>query len=255
MDSTYKLAPFTRLRRCKQLARKALSLLGLNIRYSVTPGISLLGFNLFSDDRLGPPKERSHYALEAALALRPSNVLDVGSGGGYHALAFAKAGSKVLCIDYGTSIYAQSAVNAPAENIQVILADFNTFEPPQPRFSLVWASHVLEHQRDVARFLERLIECCADDGHICITVPDPHRNLWGGHLTLWSPGLLAYNVVLCGIDLSKSCLIRGTNEFSLLFRLSRVELPMLTFDNGDLSLLAPFLPAGLSENTDPWRSW
>jgi 2-polyprenyl-3-methyl-5-hydroxy-6-metoxy-1,4-benzoquinol methylase len=156
------------------------------MRYSVTPGVSLLGLNVFFDNRHGPPKERARYALDAALALKPVTVLDVGSGGGYHAQAFARAGAQVLCVDYGTSIYARNAVSGP---VQVVYADFNQFEPPQ-RYHLVWASHVLEHQRDVARFLERLIACCTDDGHICITVPDPHRNLWGGHLTMWSPGLL-----------------------------------------------------------------
>jgi len=245
------LAPATSLVGLKRLARRTLSWLRLNVRYALTPGVSLAGFNLFVDDRPGPPKERSRYALDATLALKPSTVLDVGSGGGYHALAFAEAGAQVLCIDYGTSIYARAAAPGP---IQVVHADFNQFEPPQ-RYGLVWSSHVLEHQRDVGRFIDKLIECCADDGHVCITVPDPHRNLWGGHLTLWSPGLLAYNVVLCGVDLSHSRLIRGTNEFSLLFQPKRVTLPALSFDNGDLTLLAQFLPAGFRENADPWRIW
>jgi 2-polyprenyl-3-methyl-5-hydroxy-6-metoxy-1,4-benzoquinol methylase len=245
------LAPATRFGGVKRLARGVLSWLRLNIRYAVTPGVSLLGLNVFVDDRPGPPKERSRYALDVALALKPTTVLDVGSGGGYHAQAFALAGAEVLCVDYGTSIYAQSAAAGP---VQVVHADFNAFEPPR-RFGLVWASHVLEHQRDVAGFLERLIACCTDDGYICITVPDPHRNLWGGHLTLWSPGLLAYNVVLCGIDLSLSRLVRGTNEFSLLFQPRRIELPALSYDHGDLNLLAAYLPAGLRENTDPWRRW
>ena len=241
----------TPLRRLKQAARYLLSWLRLNVRYQLTPGIALLGFNFFIDRRPGLPKARSQYALEAALQLHPTSVLDVGSGGGNHARAFHSGGAQVLCVDYGTSIYARSA---QADALEVIHVDFNRFEP-QRKFELVWASHVLEHQRNVGQFIEKLIECCAEDGYICITLPDPHRNLWGGHLTQWSPGLLAYNIVLCGVDLSTARLIRGSNEFSILFRPRRIELPALSFDSGDLQLLSPWLPGGLSENTDPWRIW
>jgi 2-polyprenyl-3-methyl-5-hydroxy-6-metoxy-1,4-benzoquinol methylase len=238
--------------RLKSLARRILSFLGLNIRFAVTPGVSVLGFNVFVDDRPGPPKGRAQYALQAALHLKPATVLDVGSGGGDHARAFVEAGAQVLCVDFGTSIYARAGQRG---SLEVTHVDFNRFVPAR-RFALVWASHVLEHQRNVGQFIEKLIECCADDGHICITLPDPHRNLWGGHLTLWSPGLLAYNIVLCGVDLSASRLIRGTNEFSILFSPKRIQLPAaLSYDNGDLTLLSTFLPAGLSENVDPWRQW
>jgi hypothetical protein len=57
------------LARLKSLARRILSFVGLNIRFAVTPGVSLLGFNVFVDDRPGPPKRRSQCALEAVLRL------------------------------------------------------------------------------------------------------------------------------------------------------------------------------------------
>jgi SAM-dependent methyltransferase len=131
--------------------------------------------------------------------------------------------------------------------------DFNSFEPDQ-KFDLVWASHVLEHQRNVGIFIERLVACCADGGTICITVPDPHRFLWGGHVTLWTPGLLAYNVALCGVDLKDAVFVRGSGEFSLFFQPKRAALPEdLTFDYGDLDKLAPVLPQQWRENGDPWK--
>ena len=72
-------------------------------------------------------------------------------------------------------------------------------------------------------------------------------------MSLWSPGLLAYNVVLCGVDLKEAVFIRGTDEFSLFFKPVKVELPKdLTFDNGDLIKLSEYLPQDLTENTDPW---
>ena len=235
----------------KSVIRRALSQAHLNVRRQVTPGISAFGFNWFRDSRRGVPKFRSLYALDCTVGLKPRTVLDVGSGGGYHASTFSKSGSQVLCVDYGTSVYAQQT---KVKNLDVIHVDFNHFVPPH-KFQLVWASHILEHQRNVGVFIEKLIECCAEDGNVCITVPDPHRTLWGGHLTLWSPGLLAYNIVLCGVDLSDAVLVRGTNEFSIVFKPRQIALPMLTYDNGDLTMLKQFMPLTCGEDTDPWIEW
>ncbi|MEJ0044216.1 MAG: methyltransferase domain-containing protein [Rhizomicrobium sp.] len=233
----------------RKLVRRLLDVLGLNFRQSLTPGISLFGTNVFRDSRPGPLRFFSAYALDYAIGLHPSSVLDVGSGGGYHARAFLERGSTVLCVDYGTSIY---ATKTNVRGLDVIEVDFNKFETSQ-KFDLVWASHILEHQRNIGSFIERLIACCSPDGHVCITLPDPHRALHGGHLSLWSPGLLAYNVALCGVDISDAVFVRGSNEFSMFFRPKAVPLPgNLTYDNGDLDLLAKSLPQNLSEDADPW---
>lgn len=234
----------------KNLARNGLSKFGLNVTYAVTPGFSAFGLNVFPDSRPGPYRYRSSYALDHALKGKPKSVLDVGSGGGRHARQFADAGCQVLCIDHGTSVYAQATQQ---DGLNVLNIDFNRFEPKE-KFDLVWASHVLEHQRNVGEFIDRLIGCCAEDGKVCITVPDPHRHLWGGHVTLWTPGLLAYNVVLCGVDISQAEFVRGSGEFSLFFAPRRVTLPSdLSFDYGDLDKLAHLLPQGWRENGDPWK--
>ena len=234
----------------KAILRRLLTLLKLNARYAITPGISIAGINVFRESRSGPHRFRALYALDHALTLKPRSVLDVGSGGGDHARAFVASGSRVLCVDYGTSIY---ATQGRPDGLETVNIDINRFVPEQ-KFELVWASHVLEHQRNVGQFIEKLVECCADHGQVCITLPDPHRNLWGGHLSIWSPGLLAYNIVLCGIDLSDATFVRGTNEFSIFFSPRRIELPAgLTYDSGDLRLLSAYLPAQLSENSDPWQ--
>ena len=234
----------------KLAIRYILDYFKINNRDSIVPGISFFGYNFFYDQRIGSRKFRSEYALQHALKLNPKNVLDVGSGGGYHALEFKKNGASVTCVDYGTSIYASES---NIHDLKIINVDFNIFIPTE-QFQLVWASHILEHQRNVGSFINKLIECCDDNGNICITLPDPHRNLWGGHLSIWSPGLLAYNIVLCGIDLSSSIFIRGTNEFSILFKPVKISLPNdLTFDSGDLNKLSSYLPQNFVENCDPWN--
>ena len=228
-------------------ALKRLSKLGLEVNYGLDGGISILGMNLSRARK--SYAERSESALAHCRTLTPATVLDVGSGGGQHAGAFANGGAQVTCIDYGTSIYAKTLT--PTPNVHVVNADFATWNPDRA-YDLVWASHVLEHQRNVGQFIDKLIACCAPDGHICVIVPAPHRRLWGGHVTLWTPGLLAYNIVLAGVDLSGATLEYGYRETWIAFRPKHIDMPALTFDSGDLDLLAPYLPKGFRENSEPW---
>lgn len=181
--------------------------------------------------------------------MKPKRVLDVGSGGGEQALAFKNNGAEVTCIDFGTSIYARAS--SLDNDLDVINIDFQSWDNEE-LYDLVWASHVLEHQRNCGTFIEKLLSCCDPNGKVVITVPTPHRRLWGGHLSLWTPGLLAYNIVLCGVDLSDAEIFYGYREISIVFSPKRVLLPNLTFDSGDLVLLNKFLPHGFSENSDSW---
>ncbi len=226
---------------------KKLSFFGLEINYALDFGISIGGLNISRSRH--PFSERSSVALARCLSIKPNKVLDVGSGGGEHALAFLKSGAEVTCIDFGTSIYAKGL--SQDSGLNVINIDFKNWNS-QDLFDLVWASHVLEHQRDCGTFIEKLLSCCNPTGKVAITVPVPHRRLWGGHLSLWTPGLLAYNIVLCGIDLRDAEIFYGYREISIIFTPKRALLPNLTFDSGDLLLLKNFLPYEFSENVDAW---
>ncbi len=228
-------------------ALKKLSRFGLEINHGLDAGLSVFGLNIGRARH--PYTQRSAVALAYCRALRPRSVLDVGSGGGQHATAFASDGAEVNCVDFGTSVYAKAS--APSGNVSVTHADFTRWTPPKA-YDLVWASHVLEHQRNVGAFVDRLVSCCAADGHVAIIVPFPHRRLWGGHLTLWTPGLLAYNIVLAGVDLSDAVLQYGYRETWIVFQPKRIALPPLTFDSGDIDLLAPYLPAKFRDNSEPW---
>jgi SAM-dependent methyltransferase len=229
----------------KQL--KSLSRLGIEINYAFDAGISLFGLNI--GRARNPYSGRSSVALRHCLQLAAVDVLDVGSGGGHHAAAFAASGANVTCVDYGTSIYAQEST--PTGGVTVVNVDFAQWAPDR-QYDLVWASHVLEHQRNPGHFIDRLIACCKPEGRICIIVPTPHRRLWGGHVTLWTPGLLAYNIALAGVDLSDATLEYGYRETWIVFNPRRIVLPFLTYDSGDLDLLAPYLPRGFRENSEPW---
>ena len=101
-------------------ALKRLSKLGLEVNYALDRGIGIFGMNLSHARK--SYAERSENALAHCRTLTPATVLDVGSGGGQHAGAFATGGAQVTCIDYGTSIYAKTLT--PTPNVHVVNADF-----------------------------------------------------------------------------------------------------------------------------------
>ncbi len=227
---------------------KKFSKAGIDIHPSFDSGISIFGYNI-SKAKKPYGKFRGMEALEECLKLPLKTVADIGSGGGEHANSFKKAGLNVTCVDYGTSVYAEKA---KLENgIDIVYTDFLNWKTNE-KYDLVWASHILEHQRNVGIFIEKLIEICNPSGYICITVPFPHRNIWGGHLTQWQPGLLAYNIVMCGIDLSNAKMLYGYREMSIIFQPIKVKLPEITFDNGDVKKLQYLFPMGFTEDKDSW---
>ncbi len=115
-----------------------------------------------------------------------SNVLDVGSGGGEHTRFLRFFGKDARSIDLHEDADYQG--------------DFATYEFPK-KFDAIFCSHVLEHQRNVGHFVEKLYDSLADDGILAISVPCHDRqHLLGGHITNWNSGLLVYNLVLGGFD-------------------------------------------------------
>ena len=172
-----------------------------------------------------------------------NTVLDVGAGSGKHAQVFHQAGKSVTKLDFGVSVYAR---NAEADSIRSVVADANTVDLPE-QFDCVWASHVLEHQPNVKFFLQRLQQWAKPDGLIVITVPPAKFALAGGHLTLWTPGLLLYNLVISGIDCSKAAIYHYGYNISVIVRNNPADLPDLHYDKGDINRLRRFLPPGLRE--------
>jgi len=235
----------------KRLAFRLLDVLGLQIDGFPNEGVAAFGYWLRPARARDTAAQtyRGEPALRRCLELEIDSVLDVGSGGGEQALAFVRAGKEVTCVDYGVSVYAQAATAEAGYNR--ILGDFNLLLVGK-LYDLVWSSHTLEHQPNVGVFLTKLNAFCRPGGWVCITVPVCHRAMWGGHLTLWTPGLLAYNTVLTGVDISQALLIHGRREFSLLYQPQPATLPSLSYDSGDIRALAPLLPPWCREGADSW---
>ncbi|MGH8617570.1 MAG: class I SAM-dependent methyltransferase [Burkholderiales bacterium] len=162
---------------------------------------------------MGPHHFTLNFAVHAIMKLLEGydfeSVLDIGSGDGEHAKFFRHFGKQVYSVDLeGKADY---------------LGDFTQLTLDR-QFDVVWCSHVLEHQRNVGIFLEKLFAALKDDGILAITVPvHPRQRLIAGHITSWNAGLLCYNLILAGFDCREACLLQ-TNELSLLVRKKRAVL-------------------------------
>ncbi|MCF6178266.1 MAG: class I SAM-dependent methyltransferase [Geopsychrobacter sp.] len=128
-------------------------------------------------------------------------VLDIGSGAGEHKRFLELFGKQVFSVD----------LVKQADYV----GDFMQIEFKR-RFEVIWCSHVLEHQRNIGLFLDKIFDLLTDDGVLAITVPiHPRERLISGHLSSWSIPLLCYNLVMAGFDCREARIIE-TFELGLI---------------------------------------
>lgn len=175
----------------------------------------------------------SSLALQKLLTMDFNTVLDVGSGEGKHAEVLRNAGKTVTTI---------ALSNAD------IIGDFNNV--PLGKYDCVWASHVLEHQRNVGSFLDRCFDCLHENGILAVTVPPLKHEIVGGHLSLWNAGLLLYNIILAGFDCREAAVNTYGYNISIIVRKRRAVLPELKMDYGDIESLKEFFPFAAEHGFD-----
>ena len=132
-----------------------------------------------------------------------TTVLDIGSGEGEHKRFFQLFGKDVSSVDI-------------LKNADYV-GDFLEIDFDR-EFDVVWCSHVLEHQRNIGLFLDKLYDLLKETGILAITVPiHPRERLISGHLSSWSVALLCYNLIMAGFNCNKAEIL-STYELSLLVR-------------------------------------
>lgn len=176
-------------------------------------------------------------AFRACLELPGARtVLDVGSGAGEHAAAFRARGLNVTTVDL-----------APGADVT---GDYLDMRFGLAGFDIVWASHVLEHQRNPGRFLERLSADCSLGGWLAITVPPMKDEVVGGHVALFNAGVLLYQLILAGINCRHAAVRTYGYNVSVIVRNERAVLPPLKQDAGDIERLAEFFPLPVYQGFD-----
>jgi SAM-dependent methyltransferase len=153
-------------------------------------------------------------------------VLDAGAGAGEHSKIFRFAGKAVTSLD-------------PIFRADVHMDIFDYY--PGRQFDLVFCSHVLEHQRNIGIFLDKLIGLTKEGGLISISVPpelNPHVLLC--HPNQFSAGLLIYHLVMAGIDCRDAQLCTYGYNLSVIVRNIRNSLSIRTWAHEEEA--AEFMP-------------
>lgn len=170
-------------------------------------------------------------------------LLDVGCGDGRHSDFFKKHNKIVTSTDL------------KSQYTNCIEGDYNLLLFPQ--HDCVWVSHVLEHQLNVNSFLKKIRNDTKNDGFVCVTVPPLKHEIVGGHVSLWNAGLLMYNLVLAGFDCKNAKIKKYGYNITVIAQAKEFQLPRLSYDSGDITLLSEWLPDFCQENfsgdIDEWN--
>lgn len=191
-------------------------------------------------------------ALEHLLSFQDvKTVLDVGAGSGAHAKIMRAAGLDVTTLDLGHKA-----------DEEMHFFRYNT----KHNFDALWCSHILEHSTSPITFLAKCRLHLRDNGVLLVTVPPAKYDLVGGHVSLWTSGLLCYNLIVAGWDCSKAqvsrCYPNNPGELpyniSIIVRNTPFKCPPLVYDKGDIETLAKYFPTHVFQGCDgriPQTNW
>jgi ubiquinone/menaquinone biosynthesis C-methylase UbiE len=153
-------------------------------------------------DELAPPElELRSEFLRGGLS-GGERVLDLGCGAGEFIAVAAQAGAaQVVGADVAEAALARARRRLPAGDLRVV-----PFDGPLPftdnAFDVVWASEVIEHVADTARWLSEVRRVLAPGGRLLITTPahgrlrlliggiERYSDPLGEHLHLYTAGSL-----------------------------------------------------------------
>jgi SAM-dependent methyltransferase len=190
----------------------------------------------------------SKEAREAVHTLCPAgDVLDVGAGGGEHTRWFYAQGFDVTAVDSSPEFPECHKWLWPYGE----MPDSLDYKAYNEGFDIVWAAHVLEHQRNPGAFLTDCRVALKLGGFLAVTVPPLKHEIVGGHLSLWNAGLLLYNLVMAGFDCSQASVkTYGYNVSVIVPRCTSLKeelemrrvLDTVTYDHGDIELLREYFP-------------
>ncbi len=123
---------------------------------------------------LEPPSFERRLAFLRA-ALRPGDrALDLGSGAGEFTAAMAAAGASTIGVEVAEAALGRARARHPDCDFRLVPLD-----GPLPfedgSFELVWASEVIEHVTDTARWLSEVRRVLVPRGRLLVTTPSHGR--------------------------------------------------------------------------------
>ena len=137
-----------------------------------------------------------------------NTCLDIGSGKGEHSRVLSSLGLEVYQVD-------KYSKTAQFQN-DYLETNFND------KFDIIFCSHVIEHQRNVGLFLDKIYDDLADHGFLIISAPKhPAERFVEGHLNSFIFPYFLQHLIHAGFDCKKGkFLSMGGHENAFIVRKS-----------------------------------
>ena len=160
---------------------------------------------------LRPPDYELRRGLLLAEAKPGDRVLDLGCGDGRFSRELASAGASVVGVDVAEAALARARGGQPGLDFRLAPVD-GPLPLEDNSFDLVWASEVIEHVADTARWLSEVRRVLVPGGRLVLTTPSHGRlrlalhgierysEPLGDHFPLYTRRSLAAVLVDLGFD-------------------------------------------------------
>lgn len=195
----------------------------------LTESLSQSGWDGFREEPESQLKITANDALEKLVRdFQFQTILDIGCGAGEHSKFLRNNGKRVTALDLG-----QYHAFEPD-----IKGDYLATKFPQ-QFDAIWCAHTLEHIRNFGVFLDKIFDDTKEGGVIALTVPPAKHNIVGGHVTIWNPGLLLYNMIISGFDCRQASVKTYGYNISVIVTKIPTGLPRNSWSMNDLAKFFP----------------
>lgn len=168
-------------------------------------------------------------------------VLDIGCGEGLVSNIFKYLNKKITTIEPG-----ESKPRLPEfDPIKIDYKDDYLNIDFKEKFDVIWCSHVLEHIRNPAMFLDKIFNDLNEGGTLALTVPyndgGHPESIVDSHINKFTIGTLLYNLICSGFDCKEINIVVEQNELSVILKkVSNDILPSVT--SRSFSEIVKFLP-------------
>ena len=163
---------------------------------------------------------------------------------GCHSKSFLSKGKNVTGIDIKRSYVKHKRYTHIRQSFDEVNADAD----------LVWSCHTLEHVPDPGSMLRKFREWVRPDGYLAIAVPCSTQDKFHvGHLSIWTPAHLMYNLVVSGWDCSKAKWYTGQKTIgALLQKTDDISFSGRTAMPSEREWLNQYMPLEIIHEGNSW---